>query len=377
MEPFASIVASWLLFGGTHVVLAMPGVRAVFVRRLGEGGFRLLYSVVAAVTFTLLVRTYALHQHVGPPGLGRVAGPALRWALWGVAGLGTVLLGAGLVAYPASPMDLTSSRVPRPAPLARITRHSFFVGVALIAGAHALLAAHATGTVFFAALALFTVLGMWAQDRKLLVTKGEAYAAYCRETSVLPFAAIATGRAHLSLREVPVRALTVGVLGAAALRFAHPWMLAWDGMALAAAVVGGAAFIGVVGFVRLALRAGHGRALATAGAALVLQVGLAHEFVGTRLYPDGPDLLGGLVAWHALGVAGIVAGAAMIAAALGMVRLPSRAVAATVAAVGLACVAADAVVHGGFHFFAATIVVGALLVLVASDARPPRAAARG
>jgi hypothetical protein len=162
--------------------------------------------------------------------------------------------------------------------------------------------------------------------------------------------------------------LAIGVVGAAAIRWVHPAILAWDGMAAAAAVVGGAALIGVLGFVQVALRAGHGRALATAGAVLVLQVGLAHEFVGMRLYPDGPERLGGLVAWHAVGIAGIVTGAAMIGATLGMLAVPSRAVATILVLVGLAFVATDAVVHGGFHFFAATLVVGALLVRMAPSA---------
>jgi hypothetical protein len=64
----------------------------------------------------------------------------------------------------------------------------------------------------------------------------------------------------------------------------------------------------------------------------------------------------------------------MIGAALGMVPLPSRAVATILMVVGIVFIAADAVVLGGFHFFAATLVVGASLVLVASNARASTAA---
>jgi uncharacterized membrane protein len=378
MESITPVVLWLLVFGATHIVLATPRVRTRIVRRLGEVGFRLLYSTIAAVTFTLLVRAYALNQHAGPDGFGGFVGPTLRWVLWGVAGLGATLLVAGLVAYPASPMEMTTSRVPRPSRLARITRHPFFVGLTLIVLAHVPLATHATGTVFFGGLALITMLGIRAQDRKLLALRGEPYAAYCRETSVVPFAAIAARRTGFSLRDVPVVPMAIGAVGAVAIRWLHPVMLAWDGMAFVAVVLGGVIVIGVTGFIRLALRAGHGRALATAGAVLVLQVGLAHEFVGMRLYPDGPERMGGLVAWHALGIAGIVTGVVMIGAALGMLAIPSRAVAGILAVVGCAFIAADALVHGGFHFFAATLVVGALLVLVASDARAAAAVgARG
>jgi uncharacterized membrane protein len=367
MEAIATIVAHWLLFAGTHDGLADPRVRARIVRRIGEGGFRLVYFAIAAVTFTLLMRSYAVNQLTGPPGLAGFVGPSVRLLLMGVAGLGAVLLVGGLVTYPESPMELSTRGVPPPTRLARITRHPFFVGLALVALVHVVLAAHATGAVFFGCLALFTMVGTRRQDRKLLASKGEAYAAYCRETSIVPFAAILAGRTGITARDVPVVSVAIGVLGAIALRLAHPVLLAWDGMAIAAAVGGGALLFGVIGVVRVALRAGHGRALATAGGMLVLQVGLAHEVVGARLYPDGPAMLGGPIAWHAVGVAGIAAGIVMTGGALGLLAMPPTLVTTATIAIGVAFVIADAVLRGGFHFFAATLVAGAILVRAAAS----------
>ena len=366
MEAVTLVVACWLLFAGTHVGLVAGPIRSRLVAWLGEGVFRVAFFAIAAVAFTCLMRSYAVHQHEGPLGLGAFVGPALRPVLWALAGLGATLSVAGLVAYPASPMEMTTHGVPRPTRLARITRHPFFAGVALVAVTHAVLATHATGTAFFAGLAVFTILGMWHQDRKLLALRGEPYAAYCRQTSVVPFAAIVSGRTRLEARDVPVVALGIGVLGATALRWGHPHLLAWDGMGIVAAVVGGATFFSVMGLVRLALRAGQGRALAAAGAVLVLHVGLAHEVVGARLYPDGPALLGGPVAWHGLGAFAIVTGVLLLGQALGLLAVPTRVIATTMIPVGLAFVVVDAVLHGGFHFFAATLVVGAWLVRTAS-----------
>jgi len=362
MAPVTSIVVCWLLFGGAHVGLAARPVRSAVVGRVGEGGFRLLFFVVAALTFTLLTRTYALHAQAGPPGIGMLVGAGLRPVLWTIAGLGAVLAVAGLVAYPASPMELAATRVPRPTRLARITRHPFAVGLTMVGLAHVALASHSTGTVFFGGLALFAMLGTWHQDRKLLATRGGAYADYCRETSVVPFAAILAGRTAFTARDVPVVPLAIGVLATALLRWAHPSLLAWDGMAIVAAVVGGGTFFAVMGLVRLALHRGHGRALATAGGMLVLEVGLAHELVGARLYPDGPALLGGMVAWHAIGLAGIVTGLLMTGGALGLTAMPPRPIVTATMVMGVGFVVLDAVVHGGFHFFAATLVAGAWLV---------------
>src|SRR5437899_13047458 len=49
----------------------------------------------------------------------------------------------------------------------RVTRHPFFVGVALLASAHVLLATRLVGAVFFAGLAALAILGAWHQDRTL------------------------------------------------------------------------------------------------------------------------------------------------------------------------------------------------------------------
>ena len=52
-----------------YVLLATQPVRSACVARLGERGFLALFSAVAVVGFTLLVRFYAAHRFEGPAGL--------------------------------------------------------------------------------------------------------------------------------------------------------------------------------------------------------------------------------------------------------------------------------------------------------------------
>ena len=63
-----------------------------------------------------------------------------------------------------------------PRGLERVTRHPFFVGVALLGAAHALLAPRLVGAVAMGSLALLAGVGAWFQDRKLLALRGERYA---------------------------------------------------------------------------------------------------------------------------------------------------------------------------------------------------------
>jgi hypothetical protein len=110
------------------------------------------------------------------------------------------------------------------------------------------------------------------------------------------------------------------------------------------------------------------RLLAFAAATLVAYVGVAHEVVGARLYPDGPAALGGPLAWHAVGIAGIAMGALLIAGTLGLLAVPLVPCALAIAGIGAAFVAWDAA-QGGFHFFALTLVIAGSVLAHAARRR--------
>lgn len=242
MKPALVVVLFWLLFAGTHIGLATARVRAALHARLGVWGFSIVYSLIAAAAFTLLVRTYAALRFDGAPGLGLGAVPALRWPLMAMVVAGIVLCAVALVAYPRSPMALFAESVRTPVGIERITRHSFFAGMTMIGAAHALLATRLVGTVFFAALAVFAAAGAWHQDRKLKALRGASYREYLAATSAIPFAAVAAGRQRIVWREIPPRALLAGLVVALLLRLVHPSIFAHDGAFVIAATVGGAAF---------------------------------------------------------------------------------------------------------------------------------------
>ncbi|HEY8516276.1 MAG TPA: NnrU family protein [Candidatus Binatia bacterium] len=245
MEPTLVVAALWLLFGGTHVGLAVRPVRERLVARLGEKGFVLLFWIVAAVTFSLLALGYERFATRGLPGpaLGAVAG--LRPLLIGVLVLGLVLMASSFASYLRSPYAATFSG-PRPwrvVGVARITRHPFFVGLALFATAHALLATRLSGTTFWAGFVLLATLGMVHVDRKLLAAHGEPFADYLRQTSALPFAAVLRGRQTLAWSDVPLAAIVVGIALAWLLRAVHATLTAHIGPISIAMVVGGAAVL--------------------------------------------------------------------------------------------------------------------------------------
>ncbi|MGH7963488.1 MAG: NnrU family protein [Candidatus Binatia bacterium] len=241
MESALVVALLWLLFGGTHIGLAAGPIRGRLVARLGEGGFLALFSLVASVLFTVLVMYYAAYRWEGAPGLAVSSLPALRWPLMVFIAIGVVLMIASLAAYSESPYAIFNQTIRSPRGVERITRHPFFAGVALLALAHALLATRLVGTVFFSGLALLAIIGARHQDTKLLVRRGQPYADYLAATSIVPFAAIVSGRQRIVWRELPVGALAAGLVLTFALRAVHDGIFAHGGLWVIVGVLGGAA----------------------------------------------------------------------------------------------------------------------------------------
>jgi len=250
MDPVIGIAVLSLVFAGTHVLLATRPIRGRLVARFGPYGFAAVYSLVAAVTYGAVVHYYAAHRFEGAPGLALGDTPARGVLIAGVVA-GIVLMAATFDVYPRSPMAVIPSRdIEMPYGLARITRHPFFVGVALLAVSHMLLATRLVGTVLFAGLALLAIGGAWHQDRKLLARRGAPYRAYLDRTSHVPFAAILAGRQQLVWRELPVASPLVGVGLAFALRAVHADIFAHGGAWVIGATLGGAAVFTVAAWLR-------------------------------------------------------------------------------------------------------------------------------
>lgn len=295
MGPALEIALLWLLFGGLHIGLAAGPVRPALVRRLGELGFAALFSLVAAATFTALVTRYAEVRFTGAAGPGLGEDEVARWLLVALVVTGVVLAACGLVSYPRLPAALFGQRVAAPRDIERVTRHPFFVGVALLGLAHALLATRLAGTVFFGGLALFALAGAVHQDRKLLARRGEEYAQYLAATSIVPFAAILSGRQWLPWREVPFGAIAAGVGAAVLLRRGHADLFARGGLWIVAATLGGAAIASVQAW-RRARGGGSDRLLVAVGWAIVA-LGVAHVLATPGYEPD----LGWGALWFASG----------------------------------------------------------------------------
>lgn len=214
----------WLAFAGSHLALSSLPVRGRLVPRLGERGFQAAYSLVALVTVIGFVGAWWDARHAGPLlWMWRDIAP-VSWAAIALGLLGFAFIFGAI--FQPSPAGLAPGAPLRARGLSRITRHGFFVGVALWGVGHLLVNGWASDLVFFGGLSLFVVLGALHQDHRKRVTDGERLAPFLAETSLVPFAAVLAGRQRVVWGELPWRAIALGLAGGWVLYWFHPQLFA-------------------------------------------------------------------------------------------------------------------------------------------------------
>lgn len=251
VTPTIAVLGAWALFGGTHLLLSWPPIRQWLTNRLGDIRFIALYAGVATASLMLLAVVIAHEGGYGPRGLDLAAVRAAKWGLGAVAFAGTALSMAGLAGFPKSAMAVLARRMrashdakhlplPGPTPIERVTRHPFFIGLALVMAAHALLAKTLTMMIFFGGFALLALVGIPMQDRKLRQRHGSVYSEFEGATSVVPFAHKKPQGGPSSAR--PERVVTNAILAAALVGALHPLWQRNHGAWFAVAIVLGGLF---------------------------------------------------------------------------------------------------------------------------------------
>jgi uncharacterized membrane protein len=220
MSGWGWVLFWWLAFALSHTVLSASPVRSSLVGRLGEKPFLGLYSLVALITFVPLVKAYGDSQHSGP----------FLWDLrtpitYGLVIALSALAWAVVIAtfFQPSPTSMVPGTPTHSQGLTRITRHPLFMSLALWGLAHLLLSVSLSDVIFFGGFIVYGFLGAYHLDQRKRASQ-EPLDAFYQETSVLPFAAIATGRNRLVVRELPWLGLGVGLVVAVLLLIAHPWL---------------------------------------------------------------------------------------------------------------------------------------------------------
>ena len=141
------LVLGILLFAGVHFVPSLaPGLKASWLARLGENGYKGTFSVLLLASFALIITGWRSAQ----PEFLYTPSPALRHPAMGLL----------LIAFLLMVVSSRSSR------LSLMIRHPQLSGVTLWGIAHLLLNGDSRSLVLFGGMAVWAVLEMIAINRR-------------------------------------------------------------------------------------------------------------------------------------------------------------------------------------------------------------------
>lgn len=220
-----SLIAAAAAFVAGHFILSSRGPRRALVGVLGEQQFLIVYSVIALATFVWMLAAYGDAPYLAvwnPP-------PILHWVPLLTMPVACFLVVGGLTTRSLTAVGGGSAEAaggPRSAApgIVSITRHPALWGFALWALAHLSVRGDAANMVLMLAIAILSFGGMVHIDQRREVSLGSAWGPTKMTTSLIPFAAILSGRTSLDWRGIgwyrPVAALALFVV----LLYAHPWI---------------------------------------------------------------------------------------------------------------------------------------------------------
>jgi uncharacterized membrane protein len=225
MIELNQLILAVLAFVGGHFLLSSRAMRENLVERLGNGGFRIAYSAVAAATLAWIVLAYKNAPYIevwSPPAF-------FSHIMLVIMPVAVFLVVAGVTTR--SPTAVGGDQFDQPDPnvpnsgILRVTRHPFLWGVALWALAHLLVNGDAAAIILLIGMLILCLGGMAHIDARRAASMGPAWGPIQMTTSAIPFAALLSGRTSMDWAGIgwwrPLLALVVFL----ALLLSHRWVI--------------------------------------------------------------------------------------------------------------------------------------------------------
>ena len=219
---------SWLillaaLFVAQHLGITSTSLRDRMVGAMGEKAYLGVYSVVSILLLVLLVRAY---NAAVPTALLWPTVDLLRLVPLVLMPLALLLIVGGLVIRNPTVVGVvleSGEEVPVTGVM-RITRHPVQCGILIWSVGHLLANGDLPSLVFFGTFAVISGYGMVLIDKRKRQAFGAGWPAFRDATSLVPFAAIFSGRQSLKLAEIGWLAPVLAAVIFVAAWWGHVWI---------------------------------------------------------------------------------------------------------------------------------------------------------
>jgi uncharacterized membrane protein len=201
MTGWDELILAFVLFFLSHIIPVRPTIREWLIRHIGKTLYFGTYSALSIFLFGWLIVAVGRAPYV----------PLWQFAPWQIwipnfaMPFACLLLAFG-IAIP-NPLSIASHNDeafdPDHPGIVGVTRHPALWSTAIWAFAHAMPNGDLAHALLFGVFGAFSLLGMLAIDaRKQRVLGAAEWQRLARRTSIVPFAALATGGSRLSSRKI-------------------------------------------------------------------------------------------------------------------------------------------------------------------------------
>jgi uncharacterized membrane protein len=206
---FGNLMSAMATFVIGHFVLASLPVRQSLIERLGENGFRGLFSVFALVTLAWVIAAYNAAPFVEL----WAASAAFNIIPLVIMPISCVFAVAGLTTRNVTMVGGENAlNEPDSTPgIMTITRHPFLWGLALWSLGHLAVTGDAASIVLFGGISILTIGGMAHIDHRRAQVAGAGWGPVALRTSLFPFAAALTGRTKIDWAGIGVGRVAGGI----------------------------------------------------------------------------------------------------------------------------------------------------------------------
>jgi len=211
------VIVLSVLFAATHILMSHGIIRKGLVDKLGEWGFRGVYSAVSLVTLVGAIVIFWKYR----ASMGEFLWMPTHWTLiltYPLVLLAFLLLGF-MVANPSPTGMMPAAMEPRG--VLRITRHPMNMGIAAFALGHMASNPRPGELFLFGSLFVVGFFGAYHQDRRKAREKGDEFKEFQKKTSILPFAALVQGKTRLELRDFSFIVLVIVLIAFVAMLYLH------------------------------------------------------------------------------------------------------------------------------------------------------------
>lgn len=212
------LIVGCLAFLVIHLGISGTPLRAVLQNSLGESPYLGVYSLLSFGSLGLMIYGYGQVPHADFLWYPSVDAYKVTKGLM-LLSLVTIVMGT-LVKNPTAVMS-EQALDNEISGLLKITRHPVQWGILLFACAHLIANGDTASILFFGTFVLLSFFGMLSMDQRRRRETDPKWQAFMEKTSMVPFAALASGRLRFTLGDINWMGLVAGIALYTAIYWLH------------------------------------------------------------------------------------------------------------------------------------------------------------